>query len=173
MTKFAGIIRGVPGSGKSTFINSLKQTAPDKSIKVHSTDDLWMVDGKYMFDFKKLGAKHGENYDNFCASLDMGVEIVLCDNTNIKARDYNKYVAAAKKRGYPVVAVVFYPSSVKDHVARNTHDVPEIVLSKMKDNLLKNIETSDFDQEYLIYPEQGGKDSKRIRNIIDRILKSY
>jgi len=165
------INRGVPGSGKSTFINSLKETAPQLNVKVHSTDDLWMVDGKYMFDFKKLGEKHEKNYDNFCESLDTGVDIVFCDNTNIKARDYNKYVNASRKRGYRVIAVVFYPSDIKDHVARNTHDVPEFVLSRMRDELIKNTETSDFDQEFLIYPEQGGKNSKRIRNIIDRILK--
>lgn len=39
------INRGVPGSGKSTFIQTLKEMAVNKTIKVHSTDDLWMVGG--------------------------------------------------------------------------------------------------------------------------------
>ena len=60
--KLVIINRGVPGSGKSTLINTLKEMAIGRLVKVHTTDDLWMKDGKYCFDFKLLGAKHGENY---------------------------------------------------------------------------------------------------------------
>lgn len=126
---------------------------------------------EYLFDFKRLGEKHRENLDNFKQSLKDGTDIVICDNTNIKARDYNKYVMAGKENKYKVISITFYPSVLKDHVARNTHNVPEDVIANMRDNLLKNLEDVNFDEEFLIYPEQGGKGSVRIKNIIEKILK--
>ena len=171
MIKIALINRGVPGSGKSSFITTLKEMAPDRSIEVHTTDDLWMVDGKYMFDFKQLGAKHKENYDNFKESCLADTDIVICDNTNIRARDYNRYVDIAKKRGYLILSVVFYPDDIKKHDERNTHNVPIEVLDKMKGNLLRNFTTVGADDEYVIYPAQGGPGSERVKNIVNRILK--
>lgn len=172
MIKLALINRGVPGSGKSSFITTLKEMAPEKSIDIHCTDDLWMVDGKYMFDFKLLGEKHRENYDNFKESVLADTDIVICDNTNIRAREYNKYVEIAKRRGYHVIGVVFYPDSIDKHNERNTHNVPIEVLSKMKDNLLHNFQTVGADDEYVIQPEQGGPNSERVKNVINRILKT-
>jgi predicted kinase len=96
---------------------------------------------------------------------------VICDNTNIRAREYNKYVEIAKKRGYLILAVVFYPDDIEQHNKRNTHHVPIEVLSKMKDNLLHNFQTVGADDEYVIYPAQGGPGSERVKNVINRILK--
>jgi len=171
--QLVAIMRGVSGSGKSTFINTLADMMPDVNIMVHSTDDLWMVDGKYCFDFKLLGEKHRQNADNFKESLEIGIDVVICDNTNIRAREYNKYVTMAKEHNYKVIEIVFYPSSLKDHVARNTHNVPEDVLDSMRGKLLKNLEDVQFDEGFIIDPKQGGKDSVRIKNIIGRIIENY
>ena len=171
--KLVIINRGVPGSGKSSFISKMKELAIGKSIEVHSTDDLCMVDGKYCFDFKLAGERHRKNLKNFTESLKEGIEIVFCDNTNIKARDYNKYVSAAKQYDYNYVAIVFYPDSIEKHLERNTHGLPEETLINMKDNLLKHFETGDFEQEFVIQPHQGGKHSVRKHHIITRLLEDY
>ena len=48
------LMRGLPGSGKSTKANKI---AGEKGI-VYSTDDFFMVDGKYVYDVKMIGEYH-------------------------------------------------------------------------------------------------------------------
>jgi adenylate kinase family enzyme len=51
MEKMLYIVRGIPGSGKSTFAKSLGGTH-------FETDMFFMVDGEYKFDFTKLKESH-------------------------------------------------------------------------------------------------------------------
>ncbi len=50
------IVRGVPGSGKSTFAKTLGGTH-------FETDNYFMIDGEYKFDFTKIKEAH-----NWCQS---------------------------------------------------------------------------------------------------------
>jgi adenylate kinase family enzyme len=51
MEKIIYLVRGIPGSGKSTFAKSLGGTH-------FETDQFFMVDGKYNFDGSKLKEAH-------------------------------------------------------------------------------------------------------------------
>lgn len=48
------LMRGLPGSGKST---KAKKIAGNVGV-VYSTDDFFMVNGKYMYDSKLIGDNH-------------------------------------------------------------------------------------------------------------------
>jgi len=172
--KLAIINRGVPGSGKSSFIETLREMAPDLNIKVHSTDDLCMVDGKYCFDYKLAKERHRQNRENFTKSLESDVNIVICDNTNIKPKDYIPYVQSAMDNGYTVLAVVFYPSDIEKHLARNTHGLTEDILVNMKRNLMNNritVPTENITEEYTVMNYEGERGSNRIKTIINSMLK--
>lgn len=52
------IVRGAPGSGKSTFA---KNQFPNH--KVFATDDFFMVDGVYKYDKTKIGENHQKCFD--------------------------------------------------------------------------------------------------------------
>jgi len=55
--------RAVPGSGKTTFAKDIhaKVSAAGYSIRVHSTDEYFMCDGRYAFDVSRLAECHARN----------------------------------------------------------------------------------------------------------------
>lgn len=148
------INRGISGSGKSTFIKLLTEKAAKHNQKVvtHSTDNLFMVNGEYQFDVKKLGYNHKQNYENFIQSIKDKINIVICDNTNSKQWEYKPYAVSAKLRGYKIISVFFFPDKIDLHLKRNTHSLTREILERQKKNLLNNIETAFVDEEYKITP---------------------
>ncbi len=121
MKKFAYIMRGVPGSGKSTVA---KQLAGDVGV-IHSTDELFYGDGDYKFEGEKLKEYHQKNFNAFKKSLEEGIPIVICDNTNIKKWEYERYQKTAEELGYIVAIVTLPHPDPKLAEERTKHDVSE------------------------------------------------
>ena len=130
--KFAYILRGIPGSGKSTVARKLTQSYenPGLEVAIHSTDDLCMVDGEYRFDAALAAERHAQNFENFKNSLYKGVPCVICDNTNVKGQYYQPYVDVALLMGYVVVIVEMVHPTLDEAVERNTHGVPREVINQ-------------------------------------------
>ena len=127
--KIAYIMRGVPGSGKSTVARSI---AGEVGI-IHSTDDYFHKDGRYDFDPLLLGKYHRENLKAFSASICKGVSVVVCDNTNVKREHWEPYAQIACNAGY-IVAVITLPHPEPSVAARrNVHNVPERIIQRMID----------------------------------------
>ena len=129
--KSAYIMRGIPGSGKSTVAKLLASTS--RSSAIHSTDDYHVVNGKYKFDRGMLWVYHQRNLDAFTESCRKGVKVVVCDNTNFKKEFYSKYVKAAKRHGYKVFVVTVGDFNVRGCWKRNRHKVPLRVVKGMKE----------------------------------------
>lgn len=170
MKKLAIINRGVPGSGKSTFTKVMKELSDKEGllISIHSTDDKHMVDGVYKWDMKKVGQYHKQNLNEFTKSLKDSVNIVICDNTNIKMKDFNKYLTAAREHNYVVIAVTFAPDDLQKHFERNTHSVPMETIELMAKRLSSNLVTDMFDREIIIYPDKFSK--SKIINVANSII---
>jgi len=83
-------MRGLPGSGKSF---KAKKLAGDKGV-VFSTDDFFMIGGKYQFDAKLLGDNHEKNYKRAVEAMKEGKPLIIIDNTNVKLWEMKKYVLA-------------------------------------------------------------------------------
>lgn len=127
------IMRGIPGSGKSTVAGKLARQYSQRELFVatHSTDELCMVDGEYQFDIELAPARHEQNYQNFLGSLENGIPSIIVDNTNIKTQHYSDYVKAAQAADYAVVFVEVAHPPLDVAVERNTHDVPREVINQM------------------------------------------
>ncbi len=149
------INRGIPGSGKSIFTNFLlgECNRLGFSYACHSTDDLRMVNGVYVFDAAKTGYYHNTNYTNFKNSLEVGVNLVIVDNTNVVLKDFVKYVDAAKKAGYKVVEVFFHPDDLEKHLKRNLHSVPAASIEKMYQRLMGARNLDFASEKYEIFPK--------------------
>ncbi len=149
------INRGIPGSGKSTLAKYLTDFCNIKSLKIaiHSTDDLRMVNGVYVFDPEKTGYYHSTNYSNFKNSLETGVNLVVVDNTNVVLKDFVKYVEAGKKAGYKVVEVFFHPDDLDKHLKRNLHSVPAASIEKMYQRLMGARNLDFASEKYEIFPK--------------------
>ncbi|MEK7390532.1 MAG: AAA family ATPase [Patescibacteria group bacterium] len=121
VTKVVYIMRGVPGSGKTTIARMLAGTTG----RIHSTDDFFIgADGKYCFNPRELEGNHRRNFEAFCRSLDEGVPAVICDNTNVRRWQFEPHVRAARQRGYLMAIVAMPHPTVDEAVRRNTHGVP-------------------------------------------------
>lgn len=121
------IMRGIPGSGKTT---AAKRLAGMSGV-IHSTDNYFMVNGEYRFDRSQLQAHHDANFSAFCESLRQGVPLVICDNTNVTKAHYQRYVDAAEQAGYIVTFVIMKHPEPEVAAARNQHGVPLETIKRM------------------------------------------
>lgn len=128
------IMRGLPGSGKSTKAKELA----GKLGKIFSTDDYFMQDGEYRFDAARLPENHRRNLDDSTMAMRRGTGTVVIDNTNIEPWHFEKYVEAGRLYGYEIEFVEFDPrnysdAKIRELASRNTHRVPESAIRAMKD----------------------------------------
>lgn len=128
------VMRGIPGSGKST---KAKQLAGANGV-IHSTDDVIESQGDYneffekMFaskDFSPLSKAHSTNLKNLIESLKNGLSPVILDNTNIKQNEAKAAVKAALEIGLDDKNINFEDIgtgglSAQQLADRNTHGVP-------------------------------------------------
>ena len=128
--KTAFIIRGLPGSGKSSVAELLASTS--ESSVIHSTDNYHMINGRYKFNKEMLWVYHQRNLEAFEKSCKKGIKIVICDNTNIKKSFYSKYVRTAKKYGYKVFIITVGDFNASECWRHNRHGVPLKVVRSMK-----------------------------------------
>jgi predicted kinase len=123
------IMRGLPGSGKSTLAKTLANGAP-----IFSTDDLFMVDGEYVFQPSMLAVNHTANQRRAEDALRAGTPHVVVDNTNTQAWEAREYVRLAVAHGYTVEFVEPTTAWAKDPVEcaqRCAHGVPEAAIVGM------------------------------------------
>jgi len=94
------IMRGVSGSGKSTLAKKLA-LSHEKSV-IYSTDDFFMIEGKYVFDPKKIGENHKKNQDRTTQGMKDRIPLIIIDNTNTQAWEMKPYVLAAIEHEYQI-----------------------------------------------------------------------
>lgn len=117
------IIRGLPGSGKSTLGQKL---APGQ---VYEADQFRYNDkGEYIFDPSKNGEAHEKCFNATKQALLSGELVVAVCNTFIKRWEYMKYVNLAKELG------VEYEIIVCTGKWNNIHGVDEETIARMKKN---------------------------------------
>ncbi len=135
------IMRGLPGSGKSTYS---KQTFPEAAIC--SADDYFETPAGYVFNPMCIRDAHIQCMREFLEFTDTQ-DTVVVDNTNLNQFEIAPYVLVAEAKGFTVNIlrlVVDLPTAM----ARNVHKVPDGVLLRMFD---KGFESSPpwWDEELL------------------------
>lgn len=112
------IVRGLPGSGKSTYAKSL-------GIPHFEADMYFMQDGEYKFNASLLHHAHMWCYNRVAELLDVGVDVVV-SNTFTTVKEMKNYLNVAKMYNCNVVIV-----EVKTQYG-SIHNVPEETIAKMK-----------------------------------------
>lgn len=135
------ILRGIPGSGKSSYIqtwyNSLVSTAG--TYLVFSADHYFIdpITNEYKFDVSKLGKAHGACFRNFLEAVqNKKADYYIIDNTNIRSREISPYIqiANAFELDHEIITIWCEPQIA---AARNTHGVPPDKVYSMFTTLLR------------------------------------
>jgi predicted kinase len=125
MSNNVKIMRGISGSGKSTYARKLCEdaTARDEKSVICSADDYFLGPNGYKFDAAKLGAAHSWCLRNFIQWLQEAEhDLVVVDNTNLNLEDISPYVAVGTALHYDVEIIqVNTPPEVA--AGRNIHGV--------------------------------------------------
>ena len=118
------ILRGLPGSGKSTVAEYIVQL---NGAVICCADDYFMKDGEYKWNPALLGSAH-----NWCKNLCEGAmkngENVIVANTNTTDSELKPYLDMSTKYGYRVFSMIVE----NRHGNSNIHNVPSDSLDKMK-----------------------------------------
>jgi predicted kinase len=130
------LLRGLPGSGKSTVAHQIVSGVTQKSLSVIvcSADDYFMENGQYVFQPDKLEEAHKACQMSVDRSMANGFHVVIVDNTNIKKEHMQPYLGFAKQYGYSVdVKTIggFEKEDVEKYLERQTHGVPRGTLERM------------------------------------------
>jgi predicted kinase len=129
--RFVIILRGISGAGKTTVANLFAEPK-----EICTADDFFEKNGGYDFDPSKLGEAHKECQNKFeCALQNPAIKNIVVANTNVKPSDYQYYLEAAKKYGVKIISLVIE----KRHEGVNVHDVPDFVLNRQHDSLMRDI----------------------------------
>ena len=128
-TKNLILVRGISGSGKSTFAEEFLYPI---SLLI-STDDFFMNNGNYEFNAELLAENHGKCLQSVesemqCPQQDICPNIVV-HNTFTQAWEIEPYKVLADKYGYN-----FYTIIVENrHGSDSVHDVPEHILLRQRE----------------------------------------
>ncbi|OCT96027.1 NEDD4-binding protein 2-like 1 [Xenopus laevis] len=134
-TKHLYLLRGLPGSGKTSLARKLKQDYP--SALVFSTDDYFLMDdGTYLFDHELLPEAHKWNQKRARKAMKRGKTPIIIDNTNVQAWEMKPYAVMALENQYQVLFLepsTRWKFNVGELTRRNSHGVPREKIQRMKD----------------------------------------
>ena len=119
--KILYVIRGLPGSGKSSLAASL-----DLSCPAFEADKYFLNEaGEYVFDYTKLGAAHRQCEEQVATAMRADWPRLAVANTSVLRRDYEAYLTLAVKYGYTVFVIHC------ENTWPNTHGCPTEKVQQM------------------------------------------
>lgn len=133
------VMRGVSGSGKSTeaakLLEEFLNTNPNSNGIICSADNFFVNpdSGKYEFDASKLRQAHTRCKTRVELAMELGVGLILVDNTSTSKWEYQPYLDMAQRFDYEVEIVkvgLLDDDSLKVYANRNRHGVPLEVIQK-------------------------------------------
>lgn len=133
MRKILFLIRGLPGSGKSTLGEYLVKNTLYINVEA---DQFFIKDGKYTFDGSKLKEAHKwcinkVEDDMKCHAETFEGEVpnsIVVSNTFTTEKEMQPYYELAQKYNYNVVSLIVE----NRHNGINIHNVPQETMEKMK-----------------------------------------
>ena len=122
------LVRGVSGSGKSTFANQFLNA----SLLI-STDDFFMNEGVYEFNHEHLAANHQRCVDSVESEMKFRDNVsestnIVVHNTFTKLWEMQPYTDLAGKYGYNLYTIIVE----NRHGSDSVHNVPKSSISDQR-----------------------------------------
>ena len=130
MGKNLYIVRGLPGSGKSTFARSIA-----KPYQIFEADQYFMKRGKYNFDATKLKEAHDDCKQRVVRRMRENLfnsiffNNIVVSNTFTQDWEMKYYRSIGRRYGYKVHTIIVE----NRHYGTNIHGVPQDKLQVMED----------------------------------------
>lgn len=130
--KFKGdliLLRGIPGSGKTTLGHVILKWMSNDTTDVLSADDYFMDEkGKYDFDATKLKEAHNDCQVRCANKMKNEFSKIVVANTFTQEWEMKTYYEMAERYNYRVHSVIVE----NRHEGVNEHNVPDEKLEQMK-----------------------------------------
>jgi len=130
--KFKGdliLLRGIPGSGKTTLGHVILKWLSSDTTDVLSADDFFMDEkGNYNFDITKIKEAHNDCQVRCANKMKNEFSKIVVANTFTQKWEMEKYYEMAERYNYRVHSVIVE----NRHGGINEHDVPDETIQKMR-----------------------------------------
>jgi predicted kinase len=123
------LLRGLPGSGKSSLGEIILRCPGSNSPDVLSADNFFIDDkGNYNFDGTKLKQAHNECQLKCAERMKLEISRIVVANTFTEKWEMDSYYEMAERYKYRVHTVIVE----NRHESKNVHGVPDEKLEQMK-----------------------------------------
>lgn len=123
------LLRGIPGSGKSTFGDVILRTTQSNIHDVLSADNFFIDEkGNYNFDSTKLKEAHNECQLKCAERMKMEFSKIVVANTFTEEWEMKVYFDIADRYHYRVHTLIVE----NRHNGENIHNVPDDKVQQMK-----------------------------------------
>ena len=122
MEKILYIVRGIPGSGKTTFAKQLTSNVFEADHYFYDND------GNYNFIASEIKEAHKECQQFVGYAMESGIPKIAVSNTFTQEWEMKPYFELGEKHGYKVFSVIVE----NRHGGTNKHGVPEDKIELMK-----------------------------------------
>lgn len=122
MEKLLYIVRGVPGSGKTTLAKQLTANVFEADHYFYDND------GNYNFIPSEIKEAHKECQQFVGYAMESGIQKIAVSNTFTQEWEMEPYFELAKKHGFKVFTIIVE----NRHGGVNEHGVPEDKIEQMK-----------------------------------------
>jgi predicted kinase len=130
MDKVLILLRGLPGSGKTSFANLMWAS----QVICEADQFFYDKEGNYNFDATKLGHAHKacqEKVETFMKDNQNNHQFypeIIVSNTSTTEKELQPYLDLALKYGYTVVSLIIE----NFHNGKSVHNVPDETIEKMR-----------------------------------------
>lgn len=122
------LLRGVPGSGKTTLGNAILFTNQSNIQDVLSADNFFINEkGEYIFDFTKLKEAHNDCQVKCAERMRNQFSKIVVANTFTQEWEMEPYFVMAERYNYRIHTVIVE----NRHGNKNIHNVPKEKIEQM------------------------------------------
>lgn len=122
------LIRGLPGSGKSSLALALLNSLPENEVFCCSADDYFYDnEGRYQFQACSLNIAHKHCFQCVSSAMDMPtIKHIFVANTFTEEWEMIDYFKLAETKGFRVHSLIVE----NRHQGKSIHNVPQVIIDK-------------------------------------------